>query len=58
MATISFRLSDEEKNNIKFLKKNNITISELILQSILEKIEDEEDYMLGEKIMLSPKRTQ
>lgn len=56
MATISFRLSDEEKKIISnFSKKNNITISELMLKSILEKIEDEEDYMLGEKIMLDPK---
>lgn len=55
MATISFRLSDEEKKIISnFSKKNNITISELMLKSILEKIEDEEDYMLGEKRMLDP----
>lgn len=55
MATISFRLSDEEKRLITdFSKRNNITVSELILNSILEKIEDEEDYALGEKIMLDP----
>lgn len=36
-------------------KKNNITISELMLNSTLEKIEDTEDYMLGEKIMADPK---
>lgn len=56
MATISFRLSEEEKELISnFSKKNNITISELMLNSILEKIEDVEDYMLGEKIMTDPK---
>lgn len=56
MATISFRVSDEEKKIISdFSKKNNITISELMLNSILEKIEDTEDYMLGEKIMTGPK---
>lgn len=55
MATISFRLSDEEKRLITdFSKRNNITVSELILNSILEKIEDEEDYTLGEKIILDP----
>lgn len=55
MATISFRVSDEEKRLItEFSKRNNITVSELMLNSILEKIEDEEDYLLGEKRMLDP----
>ena len=48
MATISFRLSDEEKRLITdFSKRNNITVSELILNSILEKIEDEYDLKIG-----------
>lgn len=56
MATISFRVSDEEKKLIEeFSKKNNKTMSEFMLSSILEKIEDTEDYMLGEKIMFDPK---
>lgn len=55
MATISFRLSEEEKEIItKFSKRNNITISEFMLKSVFDKIEDEEDYMLGEKRMLDP----
>lgn len=56
MPTISFRVSDEEKKIISdFSKKNNITISELMLNSIFSKIEDVEDYMLGEKRLLAPK---
>lgn len=56
MATISFRLSDDEKKLITdFSKKNKITVSEFILSSILEKIEEAEDYALGEKILLDPK---
>lgn len=56
MATISFRVSEEEKKIISdFSKKNNITVSELILNSIFSKIEDSEDYVLGEKRMLDPK---
>ncbi|GAA6326287.1 hypothetical protein F350042L8_33850 [Fusobacterium ulcerans] len=56
MATISFRLSDEEKNIIsKFSKENNLTVSEFILNSIFSKIEDREDYLLGEKRMLDTK---
>ena len=55
MATISFRVSDEEKRIIsEYSKKNNITISEFLLNSVLSKIEDEEDYLLGEQRMLDP----
>lgn len=55
MATISFRVSDEEKEIISnFSKKNNISMSKFVLESILEKIEDEEDYRLGVERMLDP----
>lgn len=55
MATISFRVSEEEKRIIsEYSKKNNITISEFLLNSVLSKIEDEEDYLLGEQRMLDP----
>ena len=55
MATISFRVSEEEKNIIaEYSRKYNMTMSEFMLNSILEKIEDEEDYRLGEQRMLAP----
>ncbi len=55
MATISFRVSDEEKKIIaNFSKKNNLTMSEFMLSSILARIEDEEDYKLAEKRALDP----
>lgn len=55
MATISFRLSEEEKNLISTFSKNKkMTVSEFLLASALEKIEDEEDYLLGERLMLDP----
>lgn len=53
MATISFRVSDEEKKIIsEHSKKNNITVSEFLLNSVLAKIEDDEDYLLGEQMWL------
>ena len=53
MATISFRVSEEGKKIIsEYSKKNNITVSEFLLSSVLSKIEDEEDYILGEQRML------
>ena len=53
MDTISFRVSEEEKKIIsEYSKKNNITVSEFLLSSVLSKIEDEEDYILGEQRML------
>ena len=46
-------LSEEEKKIIsEYSKKNNITVSEFLLSSVLSKIEDEEDYILGEQRML------
>ncbi len=56
MATLSLRISEEEKEKISnFAKQNNLTISEFILKTALEKIENKEDYLLGEAIMLNPK---
>ncbi len=53
MATISFRVSEEEKNLIfDYAKKNYKTMSEFLLETILEKIEDREDYLLGEARMI------
>ncbi len=55
MATISFRVSEEEKNFIfEYAKKNYKTMSEFLLETILEKIEDREDYLLGEARMIDP----
>lgn len=48
MATISIQLSEEEKQIISdFAKKQNITISELLLGSVFARMEDTEDYLLG-----------
>lgn len=53
MATISFRISAEEKEIIsKYSKEQNLTMSEFILTSIFSNIQDKEDYLLGEKRML------
>lgn len=53
MATISFRVSDKEKDLItKYAKNNNNTISEFILNATLSRIEDYEDYLLAEKLLL------
>ena len=42
--TISVRLNDEDTNLIKaYAKLNNISISDLVRDAILEKIEDEYD---------------
>lgn len=44
MGTISIRLSDEDVNLFKnFAQLNNISMSDLVRQSVLEKIEDEFD---------------
>lgn len=48
MATLTLRLSEEEKKVIKgfsILKKKSV--SAVVLESILEKIEDEKDYELA-----------
>lgn len=47
---ISVRLSDEEARLFKkYADLNGITVSELVRQSVLEKIEDEYDLALYEK---------
>lgn len=47
---ISVRLSDEEARLFKkYADLNGITVSELVRQSVLEKIEDEYDLVLYEK---------
>lgn len=44
MGTISIRLSDEDVNLFKnFAQLNNVSMSDLVRQSVLEKIEDEFD---------------
>lgn len=51
MATISLRLSDEQKDAIQgYAKLKNVSVSQAILEAILEKIEDEEDYTLAVEI--------
>ena len=50
--TISLRLNDEDSNLIKkFAELKNISVSELIRQSVLERIEDEIDLAAYEKAM-------
>lgn len=44
MNSITLRINDDENKLIRdYAKANNITISELMRQSVLEKIEDEID---------------
>lgn len=51
MAIISLRLTDEQKNAIQgYAKLKNTSVSQIILDAILEKIEDEEDYTLAVEI--------
>ncbi len=58
MATLSLRVSDEEKNIITaFAKEHYLTISEFLLKSALETIEDKEDSLLGEARMLDLNNT-
>ncbi len=55
MATITIRLTDEQKRVIQgFSILKNSTVSEVVLSSILEKIEDEEDYQLALMAAESP----
>ena len=44
-------LFEQQVQNGQFLD-GNITVSEFLLSSVLSKIEDEEDYILGEQRML------
>ena len=48
MSTITIRLSEEQKKAIKgFSILKNKSISSVVLEAILNKIEDEEDYELA-----------
>ena len=55
--TISVRLNDKDTDLIKaYAKLNNISISELVRNTILEKIEDEYDLKSYEKAIKEYKR--
>ena len=55
--TISLRLSDEESVMIKkYAEMNGLTISELVRQSVFERIEDEYDLKAYDKAMLEFKK--
>lgn len=50
--TISIRLSDEEAMLIKkYAEINDLTISELVRQSVIDRIHDEHDLRLYEQAM-------
>jgi hypothetical protein len=50
--TISLRLSEKDATLFKkYAELNNITLSELVRQSVLERIEDELDLQAYEKAM-------
>ena len=56
MNSITLRINDDENNLIRdYAKANNITISELMRQSVLEKIEDEIDLDIYEQAMQAQK---
>ena len=56
MSMISLRLDEYEEALIKaYAKANNLSISELIRRSVIEKIEDEIDLKLYEDAMKSYK---
>ncbi|MBQ3418548.1 MAG: ribbon-helix-helix protein, CopG family [Erysipelotrichaceae bacterium] len=55
--TISLRLSDEDTKLIKdYAKINNVSISDLIRQAVIEKIEDEIDLDAYNKAIKSFKK--
>ena len=50
--TISLRLSDEDSELIKkYASLNRLTVSELVRQAVIEKIEDEYDLTVYKKAM-------
>lgn len=52
MATISVRLNDEDSTLFKkYAEMNGISISELVRQAVLERIEDEYDLKAYERAM-------
>jgi len=55
--TISLRLSDEDTALIKkYAELNRMSVSELIRQSVIERIEDEYDLKAYEKAMTEHKK--
>ena len=55
--TVSLRLNDADSMLIKkFAELNGITVSELVRQSVLERIEDEYDLKAYEKAMAEYKK--
>lgn len=48
---ISFRLNDEDTMLIKYAEINKISVSELIRQTVMEKIENEYDLELFDRAM-------
>lgn len=55
--TISLRLSDEDTSLIKkYAELNRMSVSELIRQSVIERIEDEYDLKAYEKAMAEHKQ--
>lgn len=58
MSTMSLRLDDQDSELIKrFASLKNISVSELIRSSVLEKIEEELDIDLFEKAYKEMKKT-
>lgn len=54
MSMISLRLNERDSDLIKaYAKANNLSISDLIRQSVIEKIEDEIDLKLYDEAMKS-----
>jgi RHH-type rel operon transcriptional repressor/antitoxin RelB len=52
MNTINLRISDEDNKLVRdYAKANNITISDLVRNSVLEKIEDDIDLKLYNQAM-------
>lgn len=52
MSTISLRMNEEEEKLIKeYAKAQNISISELVRSSVLERIEDDIDVTLYQQAM-------
>ncbi len=50
MSTISLRVPEEELNIFKtYAKHNNVTLSEIIRTTLIERIEDEYDLAVFEK---------
>ena len=58
MSTISIRLEEKENKLIReYAKMHNISVSELVRKSVLEKIEDEIDLELFDKAFKEIKET-